>query len=289
MAVNLRASRAALVILVLAALAGGVDNLGRPLANPDEGRYSEISREMALSTDWVTPRLNGIKYFEKPPLQYWASAVSMRLFGVNEPAARLYVFLCGLATLLTAGFTAWRLGVRESGLAAMLALVASPYFMALGGIVTLDMGLTLWTTATLCAFLLAERSAAAGESRARHRGWMAACWAAMALAVLSKGLVGIVFAGAAVFFQCVLQRDLGAVRRLGWAYGVPIFAVIAAPWFIAVSRANPEFAHFFFVHEHFERFLTTEHRRVEPWWFFIPIVAAVLGGEEALEVLMHEE
>lgn len=154
----------------------------------------------------------------------------------------------------------------------MLALVASPYFMALGGIVTLDMGLTLWTTATLCAYFLAEQ--AAGRPAA-HRRWMIAAWVAMALAVLSKGLVGIVFAAAAVFFLMVLQRDLAALRRLGWRYGVPIFLAIAAPWFIAVARANPEFARFFFIHEHFERFLTHEHRRVEPWWFFLPIV--VLG------------
>ncbi len=153
----------------------------------------------------------------------------------------------------------------------MLALVASPYFMGLGGIVTLDMGLTLWTTTTVCAFLIAEDPRThAARSRAR---WLALAWAAMALAVLSKGLVGIVFAGAAVFFQALVQRDAGVIRRMGWAYGIPIFLAIAAPWFVLVSRANPEFAHFFFVHEHFERFLTHEHRRVEPWWYFLPIVA----------------
>ncbi len=269
---NLRAARLALALLVLVALAAGVENFVRPLANPDEGRYSEIAREMALSGDWVTPRLDGIKYFEKPPLQYWATAAAFKLLGANEVSARLYTFLSGLATLLVVGFTAWRLADAETGVAAMLALVASPYFMALGGIVTLDMGLTLWTTVTLCAYLLAEQ---ATRQPAAHRNWMIVAWVAMALAVLSKGLVGIVFAGAAVFFLCVLQRDLAALRRLGWSYGIPIFLAIAAPWFVAVARANPEFAHFFFIHEHFERFLTTEHRRVEPWWFFVPIV--ILG------------
>ncbi len=267
---SLRAARLALALLVLVALAVGIQNFVRPLANPDEGRYSEISREMALSGDWVTPRLNGIKYFEKPPLQYWASAAAFKLLGANEVSARLYTFLCGLATLLVVGFTAWRLEGAETGIAAMLALVASPYFMALGGIVTLDMGLTLWTTATLCAYLLAEQAVA---RPAAHRAWMIAAWTAMALAVLSKGLVGIVFPAAAVFFLCVLQRDFSTLRRLGWPYGIPIFLAIAAPWFVAVARANPEFARFFFIHEHFERFLTHEHRRVEPWWFFLPIVA----------------
>ena len=77
-------SRLLLAVLAVVAIAVGIDNMERPLANPDEGRYSEISREMAATGDWVTPRLNGLKYFEKPPLQYWASALSFRLFGENE-------------------------------------------------------------------------------------------------------------------------------------------------------------------------------------------------------------
>jgi 4-amino-4-deoxy-L-arabinose transferase-like glycosyltransferase len=259
-----------LVALAVAALAAGIDNLTRPLANPDEGRYSEISREMAASGDWVTPRLNGIKYFEKPPLQYWATAAAFKAFGTNEAAARLYVGLCGLLGVLLVAYTALRLWDPDTALAAALVLASSPYFMALGGIVTLDMGLTLWTTATLCALLIAERT----RDRPReHRGWMLASWAAMALAVLSKGLVGIVFPGAALFLYCVLRRDLSIVRRLEWLYGLPLFFAIAAPWFIAVSMANPEFARFFFIHEHFERFLTQEHRRVAAWWYFLPILA----------------
>jgi 4-amino-4-deoxy-L-arabinose transferase-like glycosyltransferase len=264
-----RAARWVLALLAAISIAIALDNLERPLANPDEGRYSEISREMALSGDWVTPRLDGIKYFEKPPLQYWATALAFDVLGTTEPAARLYVFLAGFFTLLIVGYTGLRLMGAEAALASMLALVASPYFMGMGGIVTLDMGLTLWTTATVCAFLIAEDPRTGPRSR---RGWLALAWAAMALAVLSKGLIGIIFAGAAVFFQALVKRDIGVIRRMGWLYGIPIFLAIAAPWFVLVARANPEFAHFFFVHEHFERFLTTEHRRVEPWWYFLPIV-----------------
>jgi 4-amino-4-deoxy-L-arabinose transferase-like glycosyltransferase len=265
------ATRVALLLLFIAALAVGLDNADRPLANPDEGRYSEISREMAASGDWVTPRLNGIKYFEKPPLQYWASALAFGAFGVNEIPARLYVGLCGLLTLLLVGYTARRLWGGSYALAAMMALVASPYFMALGGVVTLDMGLTLWTTLTLCAFLVAESP---GTDDASRRRWVLAAWAASALAVLSKGLVGLVFPAAAMFLYIVVRRDAGPLKRLEWLPGIALFLVIAAPWFVAVSLANPEFARFFFIHEHFERFLTTAHRRTEPWWYFLPILAA---------------
>src|SRR2546423_4010100 len=102
-------ARGVLVALALLAFAIALSNMQRRLANPDEGRYSEIAREMAESGDWVTPRLNGIKYFEKPPLQYWATAAALEVFGTNELAARLYVLACGLATILVIGFTAWRL------------------------------------------------------------------------------------------------------------------------------------------------------------------------------------
>src|SRR3954462_9665789 len=115
-----RVSRALLALVALVALVVGIDNLGRPLANPDEGRYSEISREMAASGDWVTPRLDGIKYFEKPPLQYWATAAAFELLGENEVAARLYVWLAALATLLLVGYTAARVGAPAgTGVAAM--------------------------------------------------------------------------------------------------------------------------------------------------------------------------
>ncbi len=269
----MRVSRAFLALLVLVSLAIGIDNLGRALANPDEGRYSEISREMAASGDWVTPRLNGIKYFEKPPLQYWATAASFRIFGIDEWTARLYVALCGLATLLLVGFTALRLGNAETGLASMIVLVSSPYFMALGGVVTLDMGLTLWTTLTLCAYLLAERP---GLDARAHRNWMLLAWAGIALAVLSKGLVGLIFPAAALGLLCLARFDFSPLARLEWSYGLTLFFALAAPWFVLVSYANPEFPEFFFIHEHFQRFLTTTHRRTQPWWYFLPILAAGL-------------
>ena len=220
-----RGTRILLWLVAAAAIAVFADNADRPLANPDEGRYSEISREMAVTGDWVTPRLNGIKYFEKPPLQYWATAVVFRGLGENEITARIYVGLCGLATLLLVGYAAARLWSADHALAAMMTLAASPYFMALGGIVTLDMGLTLWTTLTLCAFLIAESPQT--DPGARRR-WLWTAWAATALAVLSKGLVGIVFPAAAMFLYVVVRRDFSALRRLEWLPGIAIFLAIAA-------------------------------------------------------------
>jgi 4-amino-4-deoxy-L-arabinose transferase-like glycosyltransferase len=262
-------TRFALALLAILAIVVAFDNLQRPLANPDEGRYSEISREMKASGDWITPRLNGIKYFEKPPLQYWASALALKLFGESEITARLYVALCGLLTLAIVGYTGARLATSEAGVLSAIALLSSPYFVALGGIVTLDMGLTLWTTVALCAFLIAEGAAEDADAR---RSWMLVAWAGAAFAVLSKGLVGAVFPAAAFVLYWMVSRDRKALRRLHWKPGLAVFLAITAPWFVAVSLANPEFARFFFVHEHFERFLTTTHHRVAPPWYFLPIV-----------------
>jgi 4-amino-4-deoxy-L-arabinose transferase-like glycosyltransferase len=259
--------RTAIVLMALLALFVGIDNMLRPLANPDEGRYSEISREMALSGDWVTPRLNGIKYFEKPPLQYWAGAAAFKVFGFNEFAARIYTALAGLLCLLCVGYTARRLGTLESALITVGVLLASPYFLAMGGIVTLDMGLTAWTTLAVCAFLLAH----AGPESDRRR-WMLAAWAGMGLAIMSKGLIGIVFPSAAIFLHCLINRDWALLKRLEWLRGGALFLAITVPWHVAVSMANPEFAHFYFVHEHVERFLAKGHRREESWWFFWPIL-----------------
>ncbi|HEX5629933.1 MAG TPA: phospholipid carrier-dependent glycosyltransferase [Usitatibacteraceae bacterium] len=262
-------SRLAAILVALLALFVAVDNMQRPLAHPDEGRYSEISREMAASGDWVTPRLNGIKYFEKPPLQYWASAAAFSLLGESEFTARIYTALCGLIALLAVGYTARRLAGGDAALLAVGVLLSSPYFLGLAGVVTLDMGLTAWTTVAVCAFLLGASGPEAGRRR-----WFLLAWAGMALAVLSKGLIGIVFPAAAIFLHCLANRDWRLLAKLEWWRGTALFLLIAAPWFVLVSMANPEFPQFFFVHEHFERFLSKSHRREEPWWYFWPILFA---------------
>src|SRR6185436_18971456 len=102
--------------------------------------------------------------------------------------------------------------------------------------------------------------------------WMWLAWAAMAGATLSKGLIGIVIPGGSLVLYTVVTRDLAVWRRLHLVTGSLIYLLLAAPWFIAVSRANPEFFDFFFIHEHFARYLTAAHKRTEPWWYFIPLL-----------------
>ena len=241
----------------------------RSLISPDEGRYASLSLDMLQSGDWITPRLNGLLYFEKPPLQCWVGAASMWLLGVNEFSARLWPGLSGLAAVFLLGLTARRLWGPAAGMHALLIAGATTWIVANGHFLTLDSGLNAALTLVLCALLLAHH---AGNSLVGRR-WMLTAWAGVGLAVLSKGLVGILIPGAVFALHSVWRRDFSMWRRLQWVPGLAILLVIAAPWFILVSARNPDFASFFFVHEHLQRYLTPVHRREGAWWYFLPFVA----------------
>jgi 4-amino-4-deoxy-L-arabinose transferase-like glycosyltransferase len=261
-------SRGTLIFLALLLAAVWLGTLDfRKLVRPDEGRYAEIPREMVATGDWVTPRLNAIKYFEKPPLQYWATATAYTVFGEHHWTARLWPALCGFLCVLFTWFAGRRLFGDAVGFYAALILAASPGFIIVAQINTLDMGLTLFMTGTLLCLLLAL-----SEPPAKKSPWMIAAWACAALAMLSKGLIGIVLPGMVFVAYLLWHRDWRLLTRLRWSWGLPVFFIIAAPWFVLVQRANPEFFDFFFIHEHFRRFSTGEHRRPGPWWYFVPIL-----------------
>jgi 4-amino-4-deoxy-L-arabinose transferase-like glycosyltransferase len=263
---------ATLLLLVLLALIWFASLAPRHLAKTDEGRYGEIPREMQVSGDWVTPRLDGLKYFEKPPLQYWATAAAFEVFGVGEWTTRLWTGLTGFLGVLMVATTARRLYGGAAGFYAAAVLASSMLYLLMAHVATLDMGVTFFMSAGLCAALIARHS----TSPAGARAWMLGAWAALALAVLSKGLEGIVLPAAVLVIYLVTTRDVTLLRRLEPWRGALVFLAIAAPWFVLVSLRNPGFAHFFFIHEHFERFLTTSHHREGPWWYFLPILAVGL-------------
>ncbi len=264
------AIRSAVLILLLAVVWFGP--LGyRALIKSDEGRYAEIAREMHVSGDWVTPRLNDLKYFYKPPLQYWATAAAYRVLGENEFAARLWPALTGFLTILFAGFAARRVFGAVYALPVAAVLASALWWNGMSHVNALDAGVSSFMAMALFALMLAQRD---GIGVRAERGWMLACWGFMALAVLSKGLIGIVLPAASLVLYTLLARDWALWRRLHLVSGVLLFLAIAAPWFIAVTRANPEFFQYFFIHEHFERFLTKVHRRGAPWWYFIPVLLA---------------
>jgi hypothetical protein len=238
----------------------------RGLFNPDEGRYAEIPREMLASGDWVIPHLDGLVYIEKPPLQYWATALSEALFGANDWAARLYTGLCALVT----AFATWALIRREWGAAAAargaVMLGSSLLFVLLGHQLTLDMSLTLFMTLTLVGFCNAQRPAA------RWQPWMALSWVGIAGAFMTKGLIAGVLPIFTLVAYCVVQRDLAPWRRLLLVRGAALFGVLCLPWLLLIQHRLPQFFQFFFIREHFQRYLTKIEDRYQPWWFFVPVL-----------------
>ena len=236
--------------------------LVRPLWEPDEGRYGEIPREMLATGDWLTPHLNGVLYFEKPPLQYWLSALSMKLFGVNGAAARLPLALASALFLWAAWSLAKRLGAREP--------LWAP-FLAATGLLGFLMGQFLTLDALFSAFLVAGIAAFVEAVAQRHEGrlgtaWTLASFTLLAAAMLTKGLAEVILSGGILVFSLAFAwKDVDlrkavlrtALDPLGWA----LYLALVVPWFWLVNRANPGHAQFFFIHEHFTRFLTHEHAR----------------------------
>jgi len=244
-----------IIILWFATLAA------RPLFNTDEGRYAEIPREMLADGDWVIPHLNGLDYIEKPPLQYWATALSLKVFGINEFAARLYTALCALLTLIVIFITAGELWDRQTAVRAVAVLGGMLLFLIMGQMLTLDMSLTFYMTLGMSAFLLAQQSALSLR-------WMLLAWTAIGLGVLTKGVVAAAIPAAVLVLYSGMARDFSPWRRLHWLPGLGLFLLITVPWHWLAAGRLADFLEFFFVHEHLSRFLTPSADRQEAWWFF---------------------
>jgi 4-amino-4-deoxy-L-arabinose transferase-like glycosyltransferase len=240
------------------------------LFNPDEGRYAEIPREMVASGDWVTPRLNAIKYFEKPPLHYWATAAAFTVFGEHEWTARLWVALTGFLGLLLTAWIGTRIYGAMVGATAALVQGGALLYLGLARMSTLDMGLAIALELALAGLLLLVATPSANTRL--ERGGAALLALGTVLAFLSKGLVGILIPGAVATLYLLLRRDWRLLLRARPWWTVGALLLIGAPWVLLVAQRNPEFARFFFIHEHFERFLTRVHARYEPDWFFVPVL-----------------
>lgn len=243
---------------------------GRPLTQPDEGRYAEIPREMLLSDDWVTPRLNDLVYLEKPPLQYWATAISYRLLGRSEWSARLWPVLCAALNVVMVFLLGRRLWNVQTGLIAAALLGSMVLHFVMGQLLTLDMAFACALTAVLCSFCMAQLTR---DSDVRASGrWMLTSWVMLGVATLTKGLAAPLMGGSVVLLYVLWQRDWAARRTLRPIAGLAVFALIVVPWFVLVARANRDFLEFFFIREHFLRYTTDSAQRLAPWWYFLAIL-----------------
>ena len=290
-----------------------------PLLGPDEPRYSQIAREMFERGDWITPKLGGFDWFEKPALLYWLQISSYKLFGVNEFAARFGSALFGLGTI----FSLWILGKSipnskfqipnskietlnpESGIwnlefANWLALIAASSIglLAFARGASFDIVLTFPITASLVCYFIFEihlqkhyfcavpRSIVFSKSTSAKL--IAAAppiiWAILLLfgfyffigiALIAKGLVGIVFPLAIVFFYHLLKFELlpGRIFLVSLFWGTLLSLLIAAVWYVPMYQANGwKFVDDFFIQHHFQRFTSDKYQHHQPFWFFFLVL-----------------
>lgn len=257
-------------VLVLFVVLVFLEFPGSYLIEPDEARYAEIPREMLLTGDWVTPRVNQQPYFEKPPLFFWANALSLAVFGESPYAARLTSRLSAVAVagMLVLALGRWA-GAGEGRLAALIYLSSLLPF-ALARLNLIDGLFTASVTACLLALREFWMRRERGESGGR---WLAAAGASAAAGTLAKGLVGAVLPGLIFVAWALLTRRGRLIREALWSPAPFLFLALTAPWFGAMERANPGFQEFFLFREHFGR-ITEGAKRTESFFFFFPVLLA---------------
>ena len=239
-----------------------------PLINPDEARYTEIAREMLATGDFITPKLNNVIFFDKPILYYWLQAFSMKLFGVNEWAARFFPSIYGIVGCLLMYCGGTFLINRRTGILAALLLACSPFYFFAAHFANMDLEVAVLITGSLTLFLIGIQDKYAQQSK-----WL--LWGSYAfagLAILTKGLIGIVFPLMIIGCWILLTGKWAILKRMRILSGIIIIAAIVCPWFYLVQKHNPTFMHYFFTIQHFERFTTTDFNSQSPAWFYLPIV-----------------
>jgi 4-amino-4-deoxy-L-arabinose transferase-like glycosyltransferase len=245
---------------------------GMPLTQPDEGRNAEVGREMARSHSFTEATLEGMPYLDKPVTYFACVAASLRLLGDTEGAARLPAALFALAALVLLFVVVRRHAGETAASFAVIVVATSPMFFTFARIVIMDMMLAACTVlAVLAAFEAEQRSGPA--RRLLHA--LAAAGAGAGFIV--KGPVGLLVPAAVLVAYFLVARNASALKRLFWPWNALVFLAFAAPWFISVVHAHPDFLRYGVVEETLGRFFTPSFNRTEPFWYFGPVVLAGLA------------
>jgi 4-amino-4-deoxy-L-arabinose transferase-like glycosyltransferase len=288
------AARVGWLVLILATLytcyfshLGAIGFVG-----PDEPRYAWIARAMAETGDWVTPRLYGKPWFEKPPLYYWGAALSFKLFGVSEAAARLPSAISALLATLALAWLALRLYGAETARWLLLFLPTTVGMIGFSQAAATDMPFSATFTVAMVATAVLLRlvpsdnsssSAAVGSATQSPPSSFASSTSSiyfaavlfglfLGLAVLAKGPAAILLCGGAVFFWGLITKSWRDARRLLHPVGIAVFFVTALPWYFLCAHRNPDFFHIFIIEHNFKRFLTPEFQHIQPFWFYAKII-----------------
>jgi 4-amino-4-deoxy-L-arabinose transferase len=238
----------------------------RPMFIPDESRYAEVPREMIASGNWISPHLDGLRYFEKPVLGYWVTAGSLLLFGDNNFAVRLP---SALAVALAAFFI-FRLVRGRSARTeitpalAVLVFITSLEVYAVGTFCVLDSLLACLITGTLAFFYLASTATPGSRQEKKLLLLAGIC---CGLAFLTKGFLALVIPVLTIVPYLLIRRRFADIFRMAW---LPMLTalLVALPWSILIHQREPEFWRFFFWNEHVRRFLADNAQHREPFWYF---------------------
>jgi 4-amino-4-deoxy-L-arabinose transferase-like glycosyltransferase len=244
------------VLLLMAAL--------RPLAVPDEGRYGEIGRWMLQSGDWLTPRLNGLPFFHKPPYLHWLEALSLATFGVNALALRLVPALHVGLMLVALYLAARRISSEAIARRAALMLGTSLTFLIGGQYVNHDMLVASWIGVAIWCFAFAFMAGDKPDATLARLGFVAC-----AFGMLSKGLIGIALPGLVIFVWLLWTRQFKKILYLPWLTGLALFALIALPWFVMAQQKYPELFNYMFIGQQFNRYTAATYNNPQPWWFYL--------------------
>lgn len=242
----------------------------RGLNEPDEGRYAEIGREMAVTGEWLIPHLNGFEHFQKPPLLYWLTATSIRLFGANEWAARLPSALAALASVLLTAWIAGRLFGQARSFWAGLILLSCTGFFLLARLLTPDMLLTGCILGSITCFLRF-----AGDGGRLRWGYL--FFASLGIGFLAKGPMALVVPlSAALAWDWRARQLQPTAPRLPWIAGSLLTLTISLSWFVTLSAWRHDLFTYFWKYELMQRFASSAHGRAKPFWFFAPVLLIAL-------------
>ncbi|BBP77684.1 undecaprenyl phosphate-alpha-4-amino-4-deoxy-L-arabinose arabinosyl transferase [Pseudomonas sp. Ost2] len=235
---------------------------------PDETRYAQISQEMLLSGNWTAPHFMGLRYFEKPIAGYWMIAIGQAIFGDNLFGVRVASAVStGLSVLLTYLMARRLWNDPRKSFASALLFMSFGLIAGQAGYANLDPQFTLWSNLSLVAFWFAFDS-----QERRHRLW---AWAVLGLACgmgfLTKGFLALLLPVLIALPYMIWQRRLGELLRCG-PIAVVVAVVVALPWVLAVNAQEPDYWHFFFWHEHIQRFAGNNAQHAQPWWFYLPLL-----------------
>ena len=241
----------------------------RPIWDIDEGKHAVTSMEMVRSGNWITPTFNGEPFFDKPALFNWLGALAFLAFGFTEFAARLPSAILGTGCVLITYLLGRRLANTTIGLLGGLILATALEFAVLCRTVVHDISLVFFVTLALYLFYLAYQ-----DQRHRKRN-LFFFYAAMGLAVLAKGPLGLALPTMVIGPFLILKKKVSFIKQMQLGWGILIFLAVAAPWYILISLKNPGYARYFFVYQNLGSFGSADPRHPEPFYFYGPVF---LGG-----------